>query len=85
MTPKPVDGASELGNQIARLMAALTKAGQGNRPCSTLNSPRHRGHGRGRADRTTSSCPNSHNGQIGLGQITSAHSVSAGCGTGTAG
>ena len=27
MTTKPVEGASELGNEIARLMAALTRAG----------------------------------------------------------
>ena len=57
VTTKPVVGASELGNQIARLMAILTKAGQGNSPSSTPNSPRHRGHGRGRTNRTTSSCP----------------------------
>ena len=43
MATKPVEGASELGNQIARLMATLTKAGQGNSPSSTPNSPRHRG------------------------------------------
>ena len=85
MTTKPVEGASELGNQIARLMAALTRAGQGNSPSSTPNSPRHRGHGRGRTDRCTPSHPNSDNDQTGLRQTTSAHSVSAGCGTGTAG
>ena len=28
VTTKPVDRASELGNQIARLMAALTKVGR---------------------------------------------------------
>ena len=59
---EPVEGASELGNQIARLMAALTRAGRDNSPSSVPNSPRHRGCGRGRMDRTTSSCPNSHNG-----------------------
>ena len=69
VTTKPVEGASELGNQIVRLMAALTRAGQGNSPGSTPNSPRHRGHGRGRTDRTTSSCPNSNNGQTGLGRL----------------
>ena len=47
MTAKLAKGASELGNQIARLMAALTKAGQGNSPGRTLNSPRHTGHWRG--------------------------------------
>ena len=84
MTIMPVEGASELGNQIARLMAALTRAGQGNSPGSTPTSLRNRGHRRGRTDRTTSSHPNSHNGQIGLGQTASAHSVFAGHGGGTA-
>ena len=68
MTTKPVDRVSELGNHIAKLMAALTRAGQGNSPGSTPNCPRYRSHGRGRTDRTTSSHPNSHNGQAGLGQ-----------------
>ena len=45
--PKPVKGTTELGNQIARLMAALTRAGQDNSPSSAPNSPRQRGHGRG--------------------------------------
>ena len=85
VTTKPVEGATELGNQIARLMAALTRAGQGNSPDSAPNSPRHRGHGRGRTDRNTSSHPNSHNGQTGLGQTAWAHSISAGHGTGTTG
>ena len=31
-TTKPVEGTTKLGNQIARLMAALTRAGQGNNP-----------------------------------------------------
>ena len=78
VTTKPVEGATEL-------MAALTRAGQGNIPSSTLNSPRHRGCGRGRTDRKTPSHPNSHNGWTGLGQTTSVHSVSAGHGTGTTG
>ena len=30
VTTEPVDGATKLGNQIASLMAALTRAGQGN-------------------------------------------------------
>ena len=46
MTTEPVEGASELGNHIARLMAALTRAGQGNSPGRVPNSPRHRGCGR---------------------------------------
>ena len=68
------DGSKELGNQIAQLMAALNKAEQGTHPASAPNSPRHRGHGRGRTDRNTPVCPSSHNGQTGLGQNTFAHS-----------
>ena len=64
-------------------MAALTKAGQGNSPGSAPKSPRHTGHGGGWMDRNTPGHPNSHNGQSGLGQTASAHSVSAGCSTGT--
>ena len=85
VTTEPVEGTTELGNQIARLMAALTRAGQGNSPGSVPNSPRHRGHGRGQMDRNTPSCCNSHNGQVGPVQTTSAHSISAGCRTGTTG
>ena len=40
-------GSKELGDQIARLMAALTRAEQGSLPASAPNSLRHRGHGRG--------------------------------------
>ena len=40
-------GLKELGDQIARLMAALTIAEQGRHPASAPNSPRHRGHGKG--------------------------------------
>ena len=41
-----VGGMAGLGKHIARLMAALTKAGQGSNPSSTPNSPQERGHGR---------------------------------------
>ena len=68
--------SKELGDRIARLMAALTWAEQDSHPASAPNSPRHRGHGRGWTDRNTSVHPNSHNGQTGLGQTTSAHSSS---------
>ena len=68
-------GSKELGDQIARLMAALTRAEQNTCSASAPSSPRHRGHGRGRTDRQTSVCPNSHNGRTGLGQ-TSARSSS---------
>ena len=68
-------GSTELGDQIARLMAALTRAEQSTRSASAPSSPRHRGRGRGRAERQTSVRPNSHNGRTGLGQ-TSARSSS---------
>ena len=38
-----VDGSKELGNQIMRLMATLTRAEQGNWPASAPKSPRHSG------------------------------------------
>ena len=72
-TTEVTDGSKELGDQVARLMAALTRAEQGTHPASTPNSPRHRGHGRGQ----TLTCPSSNNGQTGLGQNTSTHSSSA--------
>ena len=68
-------GSKELGDQIARLMAALTRAEQSTHSASAPSSPRHRGCGRGRMDRQTPVHPNSHNGQTGLGQ-TSARSSS---------
>ena len=70
------DGSKELGNQIAWLMAALNRAEQSTCPASAPNSPKHKGHGRGRTDRNTPVCPRSHSGQTGLGQNTFAHSSS---------
>ena len=67
-------GSKELGDQIARLMAALTRAEQNSHSASAPSSPRHRGRGRGRMDRNTSVCPNSHNGQTGLGQTSACSS-----------
>ena len=75
-TTKVPSSSKELGDQIARLMTALTRAVQGSDPASAPNSPRHRGHGRRHTDRNTPVCPNSHNGQTGLGQTTSACSSS---------
>ena len=46
-TTKVVDGSKELGNHIARLMATLTRAEQGNHPSNAPNSPRHRVMGEG--------------------------------------
>ena len=39
MTTKPFEGITELGNQIARLMDALTRAGQHNSPAVLKISP----------------------------------------------
>ena len=61
-------GATELGQQIANLMVALTKAGQGSNSASAPSSPWKRGCGRGHADRGTPGHPSSHNGQTSLGQ-----------------
>ena len=69
--------SKELGDQIDRLMAALTRAEQGS--CNLPVPPIAQGTGIMGEDRqtgTTSVCPNSHNGQTGLGQTTSAHSSS---------
>ena len=77
VTTEMVDSLKELSNPTAKLMAALTRAEQGNCPVSAPNSPGHRGHGRGWMDRNTSTGPRSHNGWTGLGQTTSAHSSSA--------
>ena len=67
-TTEVPSGLKELGDQIARLMAALTRAEQSTHSASAPSSPRHRGHGRGWMDRHTPVCPNSHNGRTGLGQ-----------------
>ena len=75
-TTEIASGSKEFGDQIARLMAALTRAEQSSCPASALNSPRHRGHGRGQTDRNTPVHPSSHNGWTGLGQTTSVCSSS---------
>ena len=75
-TTEMPSSSKELGDQIARLMATLTRAEQGNCPASAPSSPRHRGRGRGWMDRNTSVCPKSHNGRTGLGQTTSTCSSS---------
>ena len=83
VTTEVMDGSIELGDQISRLMATLTRVEQGNCPTSAPNSPRHRGRGRGQTDRNTPTHPSSHNGWTGLGQTTSAHSSSAASWVGT--
>ena len=67
-------GSKELGDQIAQLMAALTRAEQSTHSASAPSSPRHRDHGRGQTDRHTPVCPNSHNGWTGLGQTSTCSS-----------
>ena len=54
-TTKVPTSSKELGDQIARLMAALTWAEQDSHPASAPNCPRHRGHGK-RMDRQKHSC-----------------------------
>ena len=76
------EGTTELGQNIAKLMVALTKIGHGNRPASTPSSPRERGCSRGHADRGTPCHPSSHNGCSGLGQTTLDHSTPTGYETG---
>ena len=53
---------AELGQQISRLMAALTKAGQGSNPSRAPSSPQDRGCGRGWNGSNTPNGTNSHNG-----------------------
>ena len=79
------EGTAELGQQIARLLIALTKAGQSSNPSSAPSSPRERGHGRGCNANSTPNHPNSHNGRSGPGQTTPACSLLTGCGTGSQG
>ena len=59
------EGTVELGWQIARLMAALTKAGQGSNPSSAPISPQERGYGRGHNGSSAPNHANSHNGRSG--------------------
>ena len=83
VTTEPVEDTTELEYQIAKLLADLTRAGQGNSPTSATNSPRQRGHGRGWMDRNSPGHPSSHNGQTGLEQTASTCSTSVGCDMGT--
>ena len=55
-TTEVPSSSQELGDQIARLMAALTRAEQDSCPASAPNSPRHRGNERGWKDRNTPVC-----------------------------
>ena len=47
-TTEVTDSSKELGDQITRLMATLTRTEQGTYPATAPNSPRYRGHGTGR-------------------------------------
>ena len=82
MTTKPAKDTTELGHWIAKLMANLTRAQQGNSPNSTPNSPDREAMGVGWTDRSTPCHPSSHNGQTGLGHTASVCSASVICGTG---
>ena len=62
VTTDPVEWTKELGHQIAKLMATLTRAGESSCPASAPNSPSQRGHGRGWIDRSTPGHPSSHDG-----------------------
>ena len=83
VTTEVVDSSNKLSNQIAKLMASLTRAEQGNHPVSAPNSPGHRGCGRGWMDRNTPTHPSSHTGHTGPGQTTSTHSSSSSSRVGT--
>ena len=76
------EGTTELGQQITKLMAVLTKAGQGSNLASASNSSGERGHGRGCADWGTPGCPCSQNGWTSLGQTALDCSTPTGCGRG---
>ena len=76
------EGTAELGQQIAKLIAALTKAGQGSYPSRAPSSPWERGHGMGCNDSNTPSHPNSHNGRSDPGHTTQATTYPLGMGQG---
>ena len=69
---------AELGQQIAKLMADLTKAGLSSNPSSTPSSPWERGCGRGCNGSNTPNPPNSHSGRSGPGQTIPASSLPPG-------
>ena len=73
---------AEMGQQISKLMATMTKAGQGNSSSSAPSIPQQRGCGRGHNGSSTPSHPNSHNGRSGAGQTTPACSLPTGHGEG---
>ena len=81
----PGEGMAKLGQQIVKLIAALTKAGQGNSPSSVPSSPQERGCGRGHNSSSTPIHPNSNNGRRCPGQTTPANSLPTGCGVGSTG
>ena len=85
LTTDSGEGMTELGQQIAKLMATLTKAGQGNNPSKSQSRPQERGCGRGCNGSNTPSHSNSHNVRSSPGQTTPAHSLPTGHGTGGAG
>ena len=81
----PGEGTPKLEQQIAKLMATLTQAGKGHGPSSLPSSPGERGHRWGCNGDSTPTHPNSHNGRVGPGQMTPAHSLPTGHGAGSTG
>ena len=79
------EGVAEVGQQIARSMAALTKDVQGGNPSSTPSTPWERSFGRGCNGSSTPNHPNSHDSRSGPGQTTPVHSLPTGCWTGSQG
>ena len=62
------EGTTELGQQSVKLMATMTKVGQGKSPASVPKSSRERGHGRGWTDRGTPGHSSSPIGWTSLGE-----------------
>ena len=85
VTTDPGEDTTDLGKQIAKLMAALTRTGQGSSPTSAPNSPRERerGHGRRWSGRDTPGCPSPYNGWTSLGQTILDCNIPTSCETGT--
>ena len=75
MTSHSREGTTELGQQIAKLMAILTMSGQGSSPA--------RGCGRGQTGRNAPGHLSSHNSQTSLGQTAPDDSTPTGHGIGT--
>ena len=67
VTAEPGEGMGELGQQLAKVMAALIQTGQGSSPSSAPASIQEYGHGCGCSGRGTPSHSDYHNGRGGPG------------------